>query len=71
MTRLRTQIISETNSAFLCHGKSVTVAMVESIQYVIDYKNLEGTATITGINNVDVSWYVNYQHLCIILNHSG
>lgn len=59
MALLGTQIVAGTNYAFLCRSKLVTAEPVESIQVVIVYEDLEGNATISEINNVDVSRYVN------------
>lgn len=60
MALLGTQVVAGTNYAFLCHSKLVTAEPVESIQVVIVYEDLDGNATITSINTVDVSQYVNY-----------
>lgn len=60
MALLGTQVVAGTNYAFLCRSKLVTAEPVESIQVVIVYEDLEGNAAISGINNVDVSKYVNY-----------
>ena len=60
MALLGTQVVAGTNYAFLCRSKLVTAEPVESIQVVIVYEDLEGNATISSINNVDVSRYVNY-----------
>lgn len=60
MALLGTQVVAGTNYAFLCHSRTVTEEPIESIQVVIVYEDLEGNATITGINNVDVSRYVDY-----------